>query len=63
VRGGWSGIIVLDEADRLGDTEVANRIADELRKYNVSIWAVGHSLARVARKLADAGLLSKLAYG
>jgi len=57
VRGGWSGIIVLDEADRLGDTEVANRIADELRKYNVSIWAVGHSLARVARKLADAGTL------
>jgi hypothetical protein len=52
--GRWKGIIVIEEADRLGDCEVVNRIADELRKYGVSVWAVGHSLARIARKLADA---------
>jgi len=57
VRRGWSGLIVVDEAYRLGDTEVANRIADELRKYGVSLWAVGHSLERVARRLADAAVL------
>jgi hypothetical protein len=52
--GRWRGIVVVEEADRLGDCEVVNRIADELRKYGVSVWAVGHSLARIARKLADA---------
>ncbi len=57
VRGLWSGLVVVDEADRLGDTEVANRIADELRKYGVSLWAVGHSLQRIARRLADAATL------
>jgi hypothetical protein len=38
----------------LGDCEVVNRICDELRKYGVSVWAAGHSLTRIARKLADA---------
>jgi hypothetical protein len=52
--GKWRGIVVVEEADRLGDCEVVNRIADELRQYGVSVWAVGHSLARIARKLADA---------
>jgi hypothetical protein len=52
--GRWRGIVVIEEADRLGDCEVVNRIADELRQYGVSAWAVGHSLARIARKLADA---------
>jgi hypothetical protein len=52
--GKWRGIVVVEEADRLGDCVVVNRIADELRKYNVSAWAVGHSLTRIARKLADA---------
>ena len=52
--GEWRGLVVVEEADRLGDCDVINRIADELRKYGVSIWAVGHSLARIARKLADA---------
>jgi hypothetical protein len=52
--GKWRGIVVIEEADRLGDCEVVNRIADELRKYKVSAWAVGHSLARIAAKLADA---------
>jgi hypothetical protein len=52
--GGWEGIVVVDEADRLGDVDIVNRSADELRKYNVSIWAVGHSVSRVARKLMDA---------
>ena len=54
VRGGWSGLVVVEEADRLGGAEVLNRMCDELRKYGVSVWAVGHSLARVAGKLADA---------
>jgi len=52
--GRWKGIVAIDEADRLGDCEVVNRIADELRQYGVSVWTVGHSLARIARKLADA---------
>jgi hypothetical protein len=52
--GKWRGIVVVEEADRLGDCDVVNRIADELRQYGVSAWAVGHSLARIARKLADA---------
>ena len=52
--GRWRGIVVVEEADRLGDCDVVNRIADELRQYGVSAWAVGHSLARIARKLADA---------
>ncbi len=52
--GRWRGVVVVDEADRLGDCEVVNRICDELRKYSVSVWAAGHSLARIARKLTDA---------
>jgi hypothetical protein len=54
VRGLWRGVVAIDEADRLGDSAILNRIADELRKYGVSVWAAGHSLARIARKLADA---------
>ena len=52
--GKWRGIVVVEEADRLGDCEVVNRISDELRQYGVSVWAVGHSLSRIAKKLADA---------
>jgi hypothetical protein len=52
--GKWRGIVVVEEADRLGDCVVVNRISDELRKYGVSVWAVGHSLSRIAKKLADA---------
>ena len=54
LRGLWRGIVAIDEADRLGDSAILNRICDELRKYGVSVWAAGHSLARIARKLADA---------
>jgi hypothetical protein len=52
-RGEWSGIIVVDEADRFS-SNVMDRIADELRKYNVSLWAVGHSVARIPPRLRDA---------
>jgi AraC-like DNA-binding protein len=52
--GGWQGIVVIDEVDQLGDAEIVNRICDELRKYGVSVWAAGHSVARVPSKLADA---------
>jgi hypothetical protein len=52
-RGEWSGIIVIDEADRYAG-EAADWVADELRKYNVSIWAVGHSVERVPGRLRDA---------
>jgi hypothetical protein len=52
--GAWQGIVVIDEVDQLGDAEIVNRICDELRKYGVSIWAAGHSVARVPSKLVDA---------
>jgi hypothetical protein len=52
-RGEWSGIIVIDEADRYAG-EAADWVADELRKYGVSIWAVGHSVERVPGRLRDA---------
>jgi len=52
-RGEWSGVIVIDEADRYAG-EAADWVADELRKYNVSIWAVGHSVERVPGRLRDA---------
>jgi len=52
--GRWRGIVAIDEADRLGDCAIINHICDELRKYGVSVWAAGHSLARIAYKLADA---------
>jgi hypothetical protein len=52
--GKWRGLVVLDEVDRLGDAEIVNRIADELRKYGVSIWAVGHSVEGVPSKLLNA---------
>jgi AraC-like DNA-binding protein len=46
--------VVIDEVDQLGDAEIVNRICDELRKYGVSVWAAGHSVARVPSKLVDA---------
>jgi hypothetical protein len=52
-RGEWSGIIVIDEADRYAG-EAADWVADELRKYGVSIWVVGHSLEKLPGRLRDA---------
>ena len=52
--GKWQGVVAIDEVDMLGNCEVVNWICDQLRKYSVSVWAAGHSLARIARKLADA---------
>jgi hypothetical protein len=52
--GKWSGLVVIDEVDRLGDADIVNRICDELRKYGVSVWAAGHSVKRVPHKLLDA---------
>jgi hypothetical protein len=52
-RGRWSGIVVIDEADRHA-TEALDWVADELRKYNVAVWAIGHSVARMPPRLQDA---------
>jgi hypothetical protein len=52
--GKWSGLVVIDEVDRLGDADIVNKICDELRKYGVSVWAAGHGVKGIPRKLLDA---------
>jgi hypothetical protein len=52
-QGKWRGIIVIDEADHYA-SEALDWVTDELRKYGVAVWAVGHSVSRVPPRLQDA---------
>jgi hypothetical protein len=51
-QGKWGGIIVIDEVDRYG-SEALDWVTDELRKYGVAVWAVGHSVSKIPPRLQD----------
>jgi hypothetical protein len=51
-QGKWRGIIVIDEVDHYG-SEALDWVTDELRKYGVSVWAIGHSISRIPPRLQD----------
>lgn len=57
-RGAWSGLLVVEEADRFGPhCDILNRVADELRKHDVHVWAAAHDVSRVPSALRGAKLV------
>lgn len=51
-RRSWSGLVVVEEADRLGPGCAAlSQVVDELRKFDVHVWAVAHDVSRVPAAL------------